>query len=435
MKKKKWILYFVIFSIFIFAIYIIYNLNKDINYYKENGQVNDVRYSIDDNPQDNQENQSVIRVLAPYDTTVKKRLLLDIAKEYSMIPGHPGVEVRFISKNSFKKEVSINYDKGELEDIIICDNSLMPPLIDMNIFTDISSYLESSHKTTYYHGELWNNTRNDGKYYGIPLTCDPYVLIWNKNLLDDEVKIPKTWEEFIAFVEEAHKYGIYGLGIGAKQSEEVSAFFLQMLYSTGSSIREINGEGGMKLFDFLEYLHNNKLISPECINWTQTDLIYEFLNGKVGTMINNTSALSVLREEGVNFDVGVCIVPYEKKENYMFHGKNVGITSTANYKEALSFLDYLTKKDVVERIAHTTETIPVRIDIEYNFNYDNFGLSKDFINKQKLNGMAKSSLNSWFDISNAIYEGVYDLISGNNTSTTSIANTMQDRVRSAILDN
>jgi ABC-type glycerol-3-phosphate transport system substrate-binding protein len=282
----------------------------------------------------------------------------------------------------------------------------------------------------------WNNTRSDGKYYGIPFTCDPYVLIWNKNLFDNNnVTVPQNWDDLKVATKKVQKVGIYGIGIGAKQPEEITALFLQMLYSTGGSIRDINGEGGRKVFELLDYLKTNKLLPVQCINWNQLDLTNKFIDGEIAMMITNLSALSVIKEGTIDFEVGVAAVPYEKKENYMYHGKNIGVSITADYDASIQFLDYITQKEIVSKVADATESIPAQVDVEYNFMDDGYVISKEFVQKQRGQGIAKSSLNSWFDISAAISDGIFLLLSEQDPSINKIVDTMQDKVRIAIIEN
>ena len=330
----------------------------------------------------------------------------------------------------------MNLDQDQLTDLIICDNSIMPALINLNVLRDISGYIEETSKVSHYFQRQWNNTRSDGKYYGIPFTLDPYVLIWNKSLFKNHnVSVPENWADLKAAARKVQEVGISGIGIGAKQSEEVSAFFIQMLYTTGGSIREINGEGGRKVFELLSYLKMNNLLPEQCINWNQLDLTNKFIDGEVAMMINNLSALSVIKAGGIDFEVGIAAVPFEKKENYMFHGKNIGISVTADYEEAIQFLNYITQKNIVRQVAEATESIPVQVDVEYNFADDGYAISREFIQKQKEHGIARSSLNSWFDISAAISDGIYQLLSETNPSIRTIADTMQDKVRIAIIEN
>lgn len=378
----------------------------------------------------------VLKILAPYDTTTNSKMLMNIANQYSQIDSNPKVEIEFISKNDFKKEICINLDQNKLADLIICDNSIMPALINLNVLKDVTDYINKTSKVSLYNLRQWNNTRSDGKYYGIPFTTDPYVLIWNENLFDKNgVVTPETWEDLKVAARKVQKIGIYGIGIGARQPEEITALFMQMLYSTGGSIREINSDGGIKVFELLHYLKKNRLLPIQCINWNQMDLTNKFIDGEIAMMVNNLSALSVIKNSSIDFKVGVSAVPFEKKENYMIHGKNIGISVTADYDAAIKFLDYITQKSTVSQIAAATETIPVQVEVEYNFKDDGYSISREFIQKQKEHGIAKNSLNSWFDISSAISEGIYQLISETDPVITEIADIMQDKVRIAIIEN
>jgi multiple sugar transport system substrate-binding protein len=380
--------------------------------------------------------RKVLRILAPYETTTSSKMLQDIARQYSQIDYNPKVEIEFISKNDFKKEICMNLDQNQLADLIICDNSIMPALTHLNVLRDLSDYINDTFKVPQYPLAQWNNTRSDGKYYGIPFTCDPYVLIWNKNLFNEsDVSVPEDWHALKAAARKVQKVGIYGIGIGARQPEEITAFFLQMLYSTGGSIREINGEEGMKVFELLNYLKTNKLLPVQCINWNQLDLTNKFMDGEIAMMINNLGALSVIKTGNIDFEVGVAAVPFDKKENYMFHGKNIGISITADYNACIKFLDYITQKSIASQIAAETESIPVQVDVEYDFNNDGYVISNEFIQKQRGQGIAKPTLNLWFDISTAISDGIYQLFSETNASVGNIADTMQDKVRIAIIEN
>jgi ABC-type glycerol-3-phosphate transport system substrate-binding protein len=119
----------------------------------------------------------------------------------------------------------------------------------------------------------------------------------------------------------------------------------------------------------------------------------------------------------------------------MFHGKNIGISVTADYEASIKFLDFITQKSTVRKIAEESETIPVQVDVEYDFTQDGYAVSQDFIQKQKEHGIAKSSLNSWFDISAAISDGVFELLSETEPSLQNIADVIQDKVRIAIIEN
>lgn len=377
-----------------------------------------------------------LRVLAPYDSPANSQALQTLAAQYAAVPGHPDVEIRFISKNDYKKEICLNLDQTALADLILCDNSIMPALINLGVLRDISDYVDQSHMVYQYALAQWNNTRSDGKYFGIPFTNDPYVLIFNQDLFKERnATLPDTWEDWKDTARQIQKVGSFAIGVGARQPEEITGLYLQLLYSTGGSIRDVNGPGGMKVLELLHFMKVNKMLSPQCVNWNQADLIAKFQNGEISMMVNQLSALAVLRKTPPDFAVGVMAVPYDKKENYMFHGKNLGVSVTADPVMAYDFLDYVTQRNVIETVADTMCSIPVQLDLMGQQEPDVFVNREEFMRKLRAQGIAKSSLNSWFDISAAISEGVFAVIGQKDPVLTDIAEAMHDKVRIAIIEN
>ena len=323
-----------------------------------------------------------------------------------------------------------------MDDIILCDNSVMPALINLGVLRDISGYVDQSRMVYQYALAQWNNTRSDGKYYGIPFTNDPYVLIFNQDLFKERnAALPDTWEDWKQTARQIQKVGSFAIGIGARQPEEITALYLPLLYSTGGSIRDVNGQGGMKVLELLHFMKVNKMLSPQCVNWNQADLIAKFQKGEISMMVNQLSARAVLRKTPPDFAVGVMAVPYDKKENFMFHGKNLGVSVTADPDMAYAFLDYVTRRDVIEKVADTLCSIPVQLDLMGQQEPDVFVNREEFMRKLRAQGIAKSSLNSWFDISSAISEGVFSVVGQKDPVLPDIAETMHDKVRIAIIEN
>lgn len=119
--------------------------------------------------------EQIIRILAPDEGSVHKQALEETAQNYSRIRGNKQVEIQFISQENYQKEICMRTDEGTNTDLIICENTMMPSLIDMGILEDLTSYVEGNVKLRYQQN-LWTNAISDGKYYGVPFTNDPYVL-------------------------------------------------------------------------------------------------------------------------------------------------------------------------------------------------------------------------------------------------------------------
>lgn len=376
--------------------------------------------------------EQVIRILAPDEGSVHKQALEETARNYSAIRGNKQVEIQFISQENYQKEICMRTDEGTNTDLIICENTMMPSLIDMGILEDLTAYIKGSVKSRYWQN-LWTNAISDGKYYGVPFTSDPYVIFYNKDLMEKEnQEVPGTWDELLSVCDRIKGLGNYGFGFAAKQPEEVTAFFMQMLYSCGGSLREVNGSAGNQVFHLLLQLKNRKQISPDTMNWSQSDLAHEFAKGHIAMMAGNASMASTLRTTRLGFEVGVAGMPSGIKEAYLLHGKNIGITKSGDIEEGKKFLDYIRKPDVANFLTKEMDTVPVLVEGEYK--KKKIGPSPDLVSDYMKNGVTKGAYDSWFDISGAVAAGIYDILHERNVSIKTMGDTMQDKVRVALID-
>lgn len=378
------------------------------------------------------EHTDAIYVLAPYEVSLHKQILEEIADNYSKIRGNKPVIIEFISKENYKKEICMRMDNGGTADIIICDSAMMPALIDMGVFKDISGYLDNKRLSQYWPALLFD-TRDNGKYYGLPLTVDPYVLYYNKDALDKEgLTPPKTWEELMETGARVKRLGIYGFGIGAKRPDEVASLFMQMLYSMGGSIRALNNEAGIRTFQTVRNLQEQSLMSSQTINWSETDLSYAFSQGYVIMMANRLSMISVLRSQRIDFTVGIEEMPGEKKQSYIRQGENIGVTASAS-PGAMDFFDYITRADIAERISYGMDTLPAQVTVDYREKKIRMDEGKEFAAHYKSSISSKESFKGWFDIAYDITQGIYEAMEAGSGQIKPIADQVQDKVRGTII--
>lgn len=386
-------------------------------------------YRPDAPPDGESETPSAIRVLAPFESIHHRLLFDDIAREYTRREGTL-VEVAYLPQNLYQKEIGIQMDDNQLADVIICENVMMPALIGMGAFRDITPQVGEARRQDQYYAILWQNTMSDGCYYGLPLTCDPFVLFYNRLLLAERnIDVPKTLDELQEAAFRVQGLGNAGLGIAVRQNEETAALFMQLLYSTGATIRDINGEDGTRFFSLLGSMVNRRTLTRESLNWSQQDLTAAFGEGQVAMMIAQISNRGLLQGRNWDNDLGVAELPVDKKEVFLVHGRNVGISAAADLSVTLPFLEYLSSPEITARIATGMDTIPVRVDVAYPADGP---LDAEFVEKQLHSSSSKGSFESWFDISTAVADGVRGLVGQMDAPEGEIAETMQDRVRVAI---
>jgi len=394
-----------------------------------------VRTQTGDDLKNTEIQEEPLKIIAHYESTSMRKAMKELVEDYEQMNNGKSVELEFIPLDQYRRELSVRMENGELGDIIICENSVMPTLINMGILCDISEDVDNANLLGNYNINLWSNTRSNGKIYGIPLLSDPYVMYYNKDIFAyRELTLPETWEEFAVTAQNVNmkNVGTYALGFGVRQSEEMANIYLQLLYSMGGNLRAVNDENGMKVFELLERFRDDELISPDCINWNEIDACEMFGKREVAIMFNKLSAYTQLMEKKLDFEVGLAAMPYEKKETDLFFGDNAGITVDADYGGALDFIEYLSSKEAVRKLSDLTNTIPVRLDVGYE-NENPF--LQDYAKRQREAGIAKGSYNRWFNISDTIAKGVFDILTQESLDIQVIADEVQDKVRISIIEN
>lgn len=381
---------------------------------------------VEEIPQDDKE---VIRVLAPYESKLHQNILQQIAKEYSRGEDRPEYVFEFVPKEKMKKELSMRSLAGKEEvDIVICSNTLMPELIEMDMLQEINVPRELIRRIR--KSQMWSSTRKDGKYYGIPFTCDPYVLFYREDVFEEnQLEVPQTWEELMECGKIIQKMGVKSIGIAGKRETETANVFQLMLYSMGGNFRSISQDTGVEVFDYFWKMARYGMLSKEMMNYTQEDLAREFAEGKISIMINQMSTASILRTNRISFSVGMDRIPDDAAGSVFLYGDNIGLTKDAN-PAAWDFVMYLMEADVSERICSSMDTLPVLEDVEYQKN-------KKIYLKDPENLLEDARLletySGWTQMSESIANGVYKVVENNQVSTRLTALEVHDLVRTAIV--
>lgn len=374
-----------------------------------------------------------IYVLSAYETKLHQQILNEVAENYSSRSGCAKVIMEFIPKENFKKEICLRMDNGKTADLIICDNGMMPALIDMGVFADISEYVEESCQDSMNFQKLWNTTMDDGKYYGIPFTCDPYVLFYNRDVFQKNgLSVPENWDGLLDTCGALQDSVGDKFGFAAKRPEEIYAFYRSLLYACGGSLNTMDQEGGIKAVSILEELKRSRYIGKQTINLTEADVARSFAEGKVLMMANRLSASTILRSSRMEFSAGIVPLPSDVRESLMLSGENIGVTGYAD-REAYRFLTYLYENDIQERICNAMDTLPVKAAVPYQSKRIGPDEGTEFLNRYINGGWYAKTNNSWFEIAQQVSESLYNLMEVRGTSPEDTARELQNAVKLIII--
>lgn len=380
-----------------------------------------------------EEQQEELVIMATYEEESNDEYLKQIVQTYSEVEGNPNVTIQFVTQSGFQKQLCIDKDQNNLPDLIICENVMTPALQSMGILKDLSDYM-TTQKSSEYLKNAYSSTVVNGICYAVPFNSNPYVMFYNEdNLNKYDMEMPERMQDFYKLCKETNTMGTYNFGIAVKNKEDITSCFLQMIYSAGGTIRSLDTPNCMQIYEMLGDMRDGDVIAQDVVNWNQNDLMEAFSKGLVKTVFAKLSSMSILENKDLKFNYKIVEIPYIQKQTYLLQGENIGVTTTANYEEAIKFLSYLTSAEVVKNYYENTHCLSVRSDIIVNPAKEK-GLSDDFVEKERNQSILKSSYSTWFMISDVIAENLADFFGDNTITPEDIGKRMQQDIRNAIME-
>ena len=89
-------------------------------------------------------------------------------------------------------------------------------------------------------------------------------------------------------------------------------------------------------------------MSKECINWTQGDVMNQFIAGNVAMMENGPWQIPTMQSEAPDLNWKVTLIPKDSDYASVLGGENYAVINGGNVEGALNFLTYSTAEEQVK---------------------------------------------------------------------------------------
>lgn len=358
----------------------------------------------------------------------------DIDVEIYLIPSYPGSTYKFYGTfvvTNAKEPTILSLDMEWI-------NEFSPFLVSLNQdaeYFDVNNLVPQTVEMVTINGEI----------KAIPYYVENGFLYYRKDLLEKYgYEVPKTWDELITIAKDiSQKEGIEGFVWPGARYEELTTFFLEILYSNGGKIFEGDNfvleqpENKEKALESLKILNNNisEEISPKGITtYREEECRNIFQNGDAVFMRNLSYAWRLLNSEGsaVNGKVGIAPIPktdFSNQHVFVLKGKALAINPNASDEEreaAKKFIKYLTSKE--NQIQRLTQLnfLPINLEVfneptisEVDPNLLNFKYSLE-------NLVLKPKSPIYTEISFPIQNNVYDVLTGRITVERALNNIISE---------
>ena len=333
-----------------------------------------------------------------------------IIQEYNGSQDAYEVTAKYVPFADFKKQLSIGASADELPDLAILDSPDHASYASMGIFEDITGKFDVSN---YYEGTV-NSCTIDGKLYGVPFGVNCLALYYNEDMLNAAgCSVPTTWAELEETAQKLTTDTVTGLALCSVQNEEGTFNFAPWLWSTGATSYDINNENGIRALSFIGGLVESGAMSKECINWTQGDVMNQFISGNVAMMENGPWQIPTMQAEAPDLNWKVTLLPKDSQNASVLGGENYAVISGGNVDGALDFLTYATAEEQVKFMMNQFGYISADQTIaETQFEADS--PYQPFVEQLKY-AMPRGPLAEWPSVSDAISLAFNKVITGDAT--------------------
>lgn len=280
-----------------------------------------------------------------WENETQQKAMNKVISDYNDAQDTYEVKAKYVPFADFKKQLSIGASASELPDIAVLDSPDHAAYVSMGIFADITDKFDVSN---YYEGTV-DSCTIDGKLYGVPFGVNCLALYYNEDMLNAAgVAVPTTWDELKAAATALTTDTTTGLAFCSVQNEEGTFNFTPWLWSTGATSYDIDSKGGIKALSYVKGLVDDGVMSKECTNWTQGDVMNQFISGNVAMMVNGPWQIPMMEQEAPDMNWKVTLIPKDEEYASTLGGENYAVIKGNNEEGAVDFLEYATQEEQVK---------------------------------------------------------------------------------------
>lgn len=252
----------------------------------------------------------------------------------------------------------------------------------------IADYVDAGYLMDITGSEYLNNYRDgmldkitvDGKVYGIADAINVIGVYYNKDMFEEYgVKVPETYEEFIAACDAFKEEGIYAMANGCKDGWPV-AFdiytYMHDLMVKDPEIFEKANRGEVHYtdavftdaFSKINDFYDAGYLSPDSMSFTGDDAVALFVTEQIPMLCQGEWQAPVFDTAELEFELGVFPVPVESTDEIVVPVSvgtyNAGVASTKHPEEVNKFLEFMSSQEGASITANRMTTFSPVKDVE-----------------------------------------------------------------------
>ena len=295
---------------------------------------------------------------------------------------NPGIKVKLVSGpySATHDQIVVGAASGTLSDVVGLDGAWVNGLGKQGAIAAMDGLMDDA---KYDRAQIADIVKVDGKSLMFPLASFVYPVFVNLDLAKAAGidKMPTNRSEFADAAKKMTKadknqYG-WVLPLSLQNPGGIQNDVMAWVWASGASMLkdgkpDLENEAVVGTLDYVKSLQDAGVISPGIFAKKEQDKVEEFVNGRVGMMIDSLAHITLIRKRNPDLKFGISALPavdgYTGKRGLPYASWGIGISNSSKHKaEAWKLVSYLMSPEVNGKLVSIANAFPGNVNAKPDF--------------------------------------------------------------------
>jgi multiple sugar transport system substrate-binding protein len=258
---------------------------------------------------------------------------------------NPGIKVKLVSGpySATHDQIVAGAASGTLSDVVGLDGAWVNGLAKQGAIEPMDSLMDAA---KYDRSQIADIVKVDGKSLMFPLASFVYPVFVNLDIAKDSDvdKMPTNRTEFAEAAKKMTKAdkNVYGwvLPLSLQTPNGIQNDVMSWVWASGQSMLKdgkpnVDNPDVLSALTYIKSLQDAGVISPGIFAKKEQDKVEEFVNGRVGMMIDSLAHINLIRQRNPNLKFGISALPavdgYSGKRGLPYASWGIGISANSQH--------------------------------------------------------------------------------------------------------
>ena len=296
---------------------------------------------------------------------------------------NPGIKVELISGpySATKEQIVAGAATGTMADVVGLDGAWVSDFVKQGALVSLSDLMSDA---SFDDSELAAQIQLNGSTYMIPVVNFVYPVFANLDLMEQAgvASPPSTRSEFAAAAEQLTDAdnNVYGwvLPLSLEQPNGIQNDVMSWVWASGGSMMAdgqpnlVDNEDVRSAMEFIKGLYDAGLIAPGAFSMREQDKVEEFVNGRVGMMVDSLAHINLIRERNPDLNFAITALPavdgYTGPRGLPYASWGIGVAENSEHQaEAWRLIAFLMSQDTNSKLSSIANAFPGNVNSTPDF--------------------------------------------------------------------